>query len=444
MPGRPRFGRERNVAQTHAADRHLGVAGTRDVVDLSELLTQVARGDESAFAALYDHLGSSVYGLARRVIRDPARAEEVAQEVFLQVWQTAARFDPERGRAKSWVMTLAHRRAVDAVRHDQAATNRDKAYDWSAGPDFDVVNETVTVRLEHEQVRKCMEGLTDLQREAIDLAYYKGYTYAECATVLEANPATVKTRMRDGLVRLRDCLGVASMTVDLHSLIAPYALDALEADDRSRFEAHLALCEECREELVGFVATAARLGEAQAATPPAELRERLATMAASTSQEHPVVTALSQRSRVRRVAPRIILAAAVAAAVLGIGGFVAEKDRADDLSAERARMVAVLTAEDGAMTVDDASGGGNVRVVASKSQDAAVVLGESLPALDDDQIYQVWHMEDGKPTSVGLLGHGPDMLYVPSIKGAEAYAVSVEPSGGSPQPTTEPIAAAPV
>ena len=107
-------------------------------------------------------------------------------------------------------------------------------------------------------------------------------------------------------------------------------------------------------------------------------------------------------------------------------------------------MVAVLTAEDGAMTVDDASGGGNVRVVASKSQDAAVVLGESLPALDDDQIYQVWHMEDGKPTSVGLLGHGPDMLYVPSIKGAEAYAVSVEPSGGSPQPTTEPIAAAPV
>jgi RNA polymerase sigma-70 factor (ECF subfamily) len=186
------------------------VAGTRDAVDLSDLLIQVARGDESAFAALYDHLGPSVYGLARRVIRDPARAEEVAQEVFLQVWQTAARFDPERGRAKSWVLTLAHRRAVDAVRHDQAATNRDKAYDWSAGPDFDVVNETVTMRLEHEQVRNCMEGLTDLQREAIDLAYYKGYTYAECATVLEANPATVKTRMRDGLVRLRDCLGVAS------------------------------------------------------------------------------------------------------------------------------------------------------------------------------------------------------------------------------------------
>ena len=186
------------------------MAGASGSADLGELLTRVARGDEAAFGAVYDSLGAAVFGLARRVIRDPARAEEVAQEVFLQVWQTAARFDPERGRAKSWVMTLAHRRAVDAVRHDQAATNRDKAYDWSAGPDFDVVNETVTVRLEHEQVRRCMDGLTDLQREAINLAYYQGYTYAECATVLDANASTIKTRMRDGLVRLRDCMGVDS------------------------------------------------------------------------------------------------------------------------------------------------------------------------------------------------------------------------------------------
>jgi len=198
------------VAQTHAADRRLGVAGTRDTVDLSNLLIRVARGDEASFAKLYDALGPAVYGLARRVIRDPARAEEVAQEVFLQVWQTAARFDPERGRARSWVLTLAHRRAVDAVRHDQAATNRENSYDWTSGPDYDEVNETVTVRLEHEQVRRCMEGLTDLQREAINLAYYQGYTYAQCATVLDANTSTIKTRMRDGLVRLRDCMGVES------------------------------------------------------------------------------------------------------------------------------------------------------------------------------------------------------------------------------------------
>lgn len=234
------------------------------------------------------------------------------------------------------------------------------------------------------------------------------------------------------------------MTIDLHHLIAPYALDALEADERSRFEAHLAQCEHCRVELAGFVSTAARLGEAQAMTPPPELRQRLVTMAASTSQEYPVVTALSQRSRARRAAPRLVLAAAVAAAVVGIGGFVAERDRAEDLSAERTRVAAVMTAEDGAMTVDAASVGGNVRVIASKSRNAAVVLGESLPTLDSDQTYQVWHMEDGKPTSVGLLGHGPGMLYIDSIKGAEAYAVSVEPEGGSPQPTSDPIAATPI
>ncbi|MCW2748530.1 MAG: polymerase subunit sigma, partial [Nocardioidaceae bacterium] len=166
-----------------------------DDVVASELLVRVARGDEAAFADLYDELSPSVYGLAKRVIRDPARAEEVAQEVFLQVWQTAARFDPARGKAKSWVLTLAHRRAVDAVRHDQAATNRDKKYDWTNGPDFDVVEEEVSTNLEHEQVRRCLGSLTDLQREAVNLAYYKGYTYAEVAAALEANPATIKTRM---------------------------------------------------------------------------------------------------------------------------------------------------------------------------------------------------------------------------------------------------------
>jgi len=176
--------------------------------DLNDLLVRVGRGDEVAFAAIYDALGSSVYGLARRVIRDPSRAEEVAQEVFIQVWQSAARFDPDRGNAKSWLLTLAHRRAVDAVRHDQAATNRENKYDWSSGPDFDEVEETVTISLEHEQVKRCLDGLTALQREAVNLAYYQGYTYAEVATALDANTATIKTRMRDGIVRLRDCMGV--------------------------------------------------------------------------------------------------------------------------------------------------------------------------------------------------------------------------------------------
>lgn len=199
-----------SARRTDAASLRLAHAAGSETPDLGDLLVRVARGDESAFAAVYDSLGGSVYGLARRIIRDPARAEEISQEVFMQVWQSAVRFDPQRGSAKSWVLTLAHRRAVDAVRHDQAATNREKKYDWSSGPDFDEVEEQVTITLEHQQVKRCLDGLTELQREAVNLAYYQGYTYAEVADVLEANPATVKTRMRDGLVRLRDCMGVGA------------------------------------------------------------------------------------------------------------------------------------------------------------------------------------------------------------------------------------------
>ncbi len=201
-------GKETPVTATVSALRVVGSPAADDSPDLNELLTRVARGDERAFGAVYDALGASVYGMAKRVIRDPSRAEEVSQEVFIQVWQSATKFDASRGNAKSWVLTLAHRRAVDAVRHDQAATNRENKYDWSNGPDFDEVAETVTISLEHEQVRRCLDSLTDLQREAVNLAYYKGYTYAEVAKSLDANPATVKTRMRDGLVRMRDCLGV--------------------------------------------------------------------------------------------------------------------------------------------------------------------------------------------------------------------------------------------
>jgi RNA polymerase sigma-70 factor (ECF subfamily) len=175
---------------------------------LESLLTQVARGDESAFGTLYARTGPAVFGLARRVVRDPARAEEVTQEVFLQVWQSATRFDADRGSAKTWIMTLAHRRAVDAVRRDQSSSDREQRYDWTAGPEFDSVQEEVDTRLEHQQVRRCLTSLTDLQRQAVTLAYFGGYTYAEVATLLKANPATVKTRMRDGLIRLRDCLGV--------------------------------------------------------------------------------------------------------------------------------------------------------------------------------------------------------------------------------------------
>jgi RNA polymerase sigma-70 factor (ECF subfamily) len=174
-----------------------------------ELLRRVARGDEPAFAALYDLIAPRVYGLARRVVRDPAQAEEVAQEALVEVWRTAARFDPAKGSATSWVLTITHRRAVDRVRSAQAGAERERRVAVShVDTPYDDVVEEVTASLEQQQVRRCLKGLTDLQREALTLAYYGGYTYREVAEKLDTALPTIKTRMRDGLIRLRDCLGV--------------------------------------------------------------------------------------------------------------------------------------------------------------------------------------------------------------------------------------------
>ena len=176
--------------------------------ELGDLLRKVARGDEAAFSTLYDAVSARVFGLARRVLRDPAQAEEVAQEAFVEVWRTASRYDPAKGSATSWIFTIAHRRAVDRVRSEQASADRVRRVATEEVP-YDEVVEEATARLEQQQVRRCMKTLTELQREAITLAYYQGYTYREVAELLEAALPTIKTRMRDGLIRLRDCLGVS-------------------------------------------------------------------------------------------------------------------------------------------------------------------------------------------------------------------------------------------
>ncbi|WP_035306332.1 sigma-70 family RNA polymerase sigma factor [Actinokineospora inagensis] len=195
------------------AERVRRIAGGAEGVrppDAEALLLLVARGDEGAFERLYDLVSGPVFGLVRRIVRDPAQSEEVTQEVLLELWRTAARFAPDRGSAMTWVLTLAHRRAVDRVRSAQAATDReDRAYRRDADRPFDEVAEQVSTRLEHEQVRRCLSSLTDLQRESVELAYYRGLTYREVAELLDTPLGTIKTRLRDGLIRLRDCLGVA-------------------------------------------------------------------------------------------------------------------------------------------------------------------------------------------------------------------------------------------
>jgi RNA polymerase sigma-70 factor, ECF subfamily len=174
---------------------------------LADLLAGTARGDADAFAAVYDEVAAPVLGIARRVLRDPAQSEEVAQEVLLEIWRTAARFDPAKGSPMAWVMTLAHRRAVDRVRSVQRAAERERRVPAGVTA-YDEVAEAVETSLEHERVRRCLSTLTGIQRESVTLAYYGGYTYSQVAGLLEVPVGTVKTRMRDALIRLRDCLGV--------------------------------------------------------------------------------------------------------------------------------------------------------------------------------------------------------------------------------------------
>jgi RNA polymerase sigma-70 factor, ECF subfamily len=180
-------------------------------VSLNDLLGQVAEGDQSAFAALYDQTSSRVLGLVIRLLKDHAQSEEVTQEIFLEVWQNAKRYDPSKGSAVTWILTMSHRRAVDRIRASQSTRDRDtKIGIRDLEREYDSVAESVEISVEHERVGKALSRLTELQRQAVTLAYYGGYSHSEVAQMLSVPVGTVKTRLRDGMIRLRDELGVAS------------------------------------------------------------------------------------------------------------------------------------------------------------------------------------------------------------------------------------------
>lgn len=183
--------------------------GSKAGTSPDDLLKRIALGDERAFEILYDSFAGRVFGLARRIVRNPSQAEEVAQEVFLEIWRRASRFDASRGSATSWVMTLTHARSVDRVRSAQASADRELKVAYASHEvEIDSVVEAVESAFERKAVQKCLTTLTDLQRESITLAYYSGYTYREVAELLTTPLPTIKTRLRDGMIRLRDCLGV--------------------------------------------------------------------------------------------------------------------------------------------------------------------------------------------------------------------------------------------
>ncbi|MGM1018157.1 MAG: ECF RNA polymerase sigma factor SigK [Actinomycetota bacterium] len=179
--------------------------------DAAALLVRIASGDQAAFAELYDMLSSRAFGLILRVLVNRSQSEEVLQEVFLEIWQSASRFAPNRGQGRTWVMTIAHRRAVDRVRASQSSADRDvRAGLRDIGVAHDTVSEQVELGIEGEKVVAALSGLPDAQRETIVLAYYGGYSQSEISALLGAPLGTIKTRMRDGLTRLRMAMGVTA------------------------------------------------------------------------------------------------------------------------------------------------------------------------------------------------------------------------------------------
>ena len=177
---------------------------------LGTLLSRAGRGDQSAFADLYDSLAPLLHGVVLKVVRDPAMSEEVTQEAFIELWRLAPRYDSSRGSVRSWATTLAHRRAIDRVRSEQSSRDRTEREAQNRPIQSGDVAEQVVANIDGTRVRKALERLTEIQRQAVELAYFGGHSYREVSVLLGVAEGTIKTRIRDGMIRLRDELGVAT------------------------------------------------------------------------------------------------------------------------------------------------------------------------------------------------------------------------------------------
>lgn len=178
---------------------------------LGRLLRLAGLGDQAAFGELYDSISGLVHGIVLKVVRDPSQTEEVVQEVFVEIWRLAPRYDAERGTVIGWAATIAHRRAVDRVRSEQSTRVRNEREMSKVTIEHDSVSDEVVEndhsQFERRRVRKALDKLTDMQRQAVELAYFGGHTYREVAVLLDTPEGTIKTRIRDGMIRLRDELG---------------------------------------------------------------------------------------------------------------------------------------------------------------------------------------------------------------------------------------------
>ncbi len=399
-------------------------------------LRATAQGDAIAFATLYDECSTSVYGLIRRIVRDRSQSDEVLQEVMLEVWRLAPRFDPHLGSAWAWIMTIAHRRAVDRVRSEVAERTRVDRVTSKVTPSPGTVHEEVVDELDRQRVRGALDQLTELQRASIELAYYGGLTQTEIADAPrrpprhreDANPRRPDPAARRPWRR--------NVNEDLHTLVGPYVVDALDDDEREQFEAHLVDCPACAADVTEFRATTSRLATLVAETPPPALRATIMDRIATTRQVSPVAMLGERRPRPaagRWIAPVLVAAAAVVALILGLGLAATHRD----LDRQQA-LTAVLTAPDATVVSLDGKAPGDMRVVYSPSLERSAVVADGMADVPSDRTYALWFIGDSGPQEAGLFrtdeGHAAHLIDG-TPEGYQALGVTEEPAGGSPQPT---------